>query len=44
MVYPIRIYSLGEKTSDRDLVIVVDNNGSDFSYEMLKLDLSNFRQ
>ena len=42
MVYPIRIYSLGEKTSDRDLVIVVDKNGSDFSYEMLKTGLVQF--
>lgn len=42
MVYPIRIYSLGKKTSDRDLVIVVDNNGSDFSYEMLKTGLVQF--
>ncbi len=42
MVYPIRIYSLGEKTSDRDLVIVVDKNGSDFAYEMLKTGLVQF--
>ena len=42
MVYPIKIYSLGDTSGDRDLVIVVDKNGSDFTYEMLKTGLAKY--
>lgn len=42
MVYPIKIYSLGDTSGERDLVIVVDKNGSDFAYEMIKAGLAKY--
>ena len=41
MKYPLRVYTFGVDVYNRPLSVVMDANGSDFAYEMLKNGLSN---
>lgn len=41
MKYPISIYTFGKTVDGRALAVVMDSNGSDYSYEMIRNGLSH---